>query len=129
MMHALTDPSASSRSWFLPSILRADYPGAMFPWESAYTGLGVQQTGLFDTLEQHITADVGLAVRLFYETHVRSTEAAAKSFLTQMWPLLNGTCIFWDARLEPKSGGGATSNYTVKGVVGPDESSGARVRR
>lgn len=133
LLHSsLALPSSSPAQTFSPLTPTLppvpDYPGAMFPWESAYTGLGVQPGGgIYDSLEQHITADVGLAVRLFYETHVRSAPDATKAFLSEMWPLLNGTCIFWDARLQEEHWGGAAPNYTVKGVVGPDESSGPKV--
>ena len=66
--------------------------------------------------EQHITGDVAMAFRLQY-------------FLSQdtqwlhnnAWPVLQAAAEFWASRveLEPTSG-----NYTVKGVVGPDESAG-----
>lgn len=99
----------------------------MFPWESAFTGLGVEPGGGFDSTEQHVSADIGLAVRLYYRTHVRAHASQARAFLTRVWPLLNGTCTFWDDRLQAQRwGSGNEPNFTVKGVVGPDESSGVQ---
>ena len=99
--------------------------GAMFPWTSELTGYGCTHssgncppscTGL-DWEEQHITADICMA----FSRHWHST--ANLTFLNESWPLISNACDFWISRLERKDG---TGNWTVNGVVGPDESAGKR---
>ena len=99
--------------------------GAMFPWTSELTGFGTTNGGGkqcppeckgLDWTEQHITGDIAMAFRL----HWRSTADIA--FLAESWPLIEAICDFWASRFvtDAKSG-----NFTVKGVVGPDEPAGA----
>ena len=98
--------------------------GAMFPWTSELTGFGTTNGGGkqcppdcmgLDWTEQHITGDIAMAFRL----HWRST--ADLAFLAESWPLIEAVCDFWASRLVTDATSG---NYTVKGVVGPDEPAG-----
>jgi len=91
------------------------YEGAMFPWTSELSGVD-DTAGNLGHLEQHITGDVAMAVRL----HWRAAGDAAQ--LAQAWPLLRGACEFWAGRLAPTAW--SAGNATVLGAVGPDESSG-----
>lgn len=98
----------------------------MYPWTSTLTGFGTTNDAIdFDDNEQHITADIGLALQVFYLNHLSQWPAATSSFLGAYWPMLNATCAFWSSRFQPITPPGSTvANYTVKHVMGPDESAG-----
>ncbi|HEX5154610.1 MAG TPA: glycoside hydrolase family 65 protein [Parafilimonas sp.] len=89
------------------------YKGAMFPWESAETG--VEETpvwALSGPFEHHITADVALAAWNYYcvtqdTSWLRSTG----------WPILSLTADFWASRVERNGPG----HYDIKNVVAADE--------
>jgi trehalose/maltose hydrolase-like predicted phosphorylase len=89
------------------------YKGAMFPWESADTG--VEETpvwALSGPFEHHISADVGLAAWQYYcvtqdKDWLRSTG----------WPILSATADFWASRVERNGPG----HYDIKNVVAADE--------
>jgi trehalose/maltose hydrolase-like predicted phosphorylase len=89
------------------------FKGAMFPWESA--GTGVEETpvwALSGPFEHHITACVGFAAWNYY----RVTQD--KEWLkTTGWPLLKETADFWASRVERKSPG----HYEINDVVAADE--------
>ena len=108
------------------------YDGAMWPWESASTGLWTAPWRAADTNENHISADIPLSWRRFYYA------TGDKAWLVSAWPALNQTCRFWECRFtrtdstgpapagygpscSPKTGSG---NWTVKQVIPPDESRG-----
>ena len=57
-----------------------------------------------------------------FRLHWRST--ADVQFLNESYPLIEAACAFWGSRVvrDPSTG-----NFTVKGVVGPDEPSGIQV--
>lgn len=118
------------------------YDGAFWAWESAFTGLDSAPWRDADMHEQHISADIPLAMRkYFYAT-------GDKQWLQDTaWPVLNQTCAFWacrftrtnssnsisDAASPAGLNGGygpacsskaGTGNWTVKQVICPDESSG-----
>jgi trehalose/maltose hydrolase-like predicted phosphorylase len=96
------------------------HDGAMYPWTSTYTGFPTTPDAVnFDDNEQHVTADVGLAFKLFYYTHVSEWPQAAPTFLSNFWEVLSGTCAFWASRFVPAES--APSNYTLKHIMGPDE--------
>lgn len=89
------------------------YKGAMFPWESAETG--VEETpvwALSGPFEQHITACVAIAAWNYY----RVTQD--KEWLrTKGWPILQATADFWSSRVERKGPG----RYEINNVVAADE--------
>src|SRR6476660_8149059 len=89
------------------------YKGAMFPWESAETG--VEETpvwALSGPFEHHITADVAIAAWNYYLV------TQDKSWLREKgWPILSATADFWASRVERNGPG----HYDIKNVVAADE--------
>jgi protein-glucosylgalactosylhydroxylysine glucosidase len=89
------------------------YKGAMFPWESAASG--VEETpvwALSGPFEHHITADVGLAAWNYY------CVTQDKEWLREKgWPILSATADFWASRVERNGPG----KYEIKNVVAADE--------
>ncbi|MBE7179305.1 MAG: glycoside hydrolase family 65 protein, partial [Mucilaginibacter polytrichastri] len=89
------------------------YKGAMFPWESADTG--VEETpvwALSGPFEHHITADVGIAAWNYY------CVTQDKDWLREKgWPVLKETADFWASRVERNGPG----KYDIKNVVAADE--------
>ncbi|GAA3987289.1 hypothetical protein GCM10022210_44880 [Mucilaginibacter dorajii] len=89
------------------------YKGAMFPWESADSG--VEETpvwALSGPFEHHITADVALAAWNYY------CVTQDKDWLREKgWPLLSATADFWASRVERNGPG----HYDIKNVVAADE--------
>jgi trehalose/maltose hydrolase-like predicted phosphorylase len=89
------------------------YKGAMFPWESAATG--VEETpvwALSGPFEHHITACVGIAAWNYY------CVTQDKDWLREKgYPILKETAMFWASRVERNGPG----NYEIKNVVAADE--------
>lgn len=89
------------------------YKGAMFPWESADTG--VEETpvwALSGPFEHHITASVALAAWNYY------CVTQDKTWLRERgWPILSATADFWASRVERNGPG----KYEIKNVVAADE--------
>lgn len=89
------------------------YKGAMFPWESADSG--VEETpvwALSGPFEHHITADVALAAWNYY------CVTQDKDWLREKgWPILSATADFWASRVERNGPG----HYDIKDVVAADE--------
>lgn len=89
------------------------YKGAMFPWESAATG--VEETpvwALSGPFEHHITACVGIAAWNYY------CVTQDKEWLKERgWPILKETADFWASRVERNGAG----KYDIKNVVAADE--------
>jgi trehalose/maltose hydrolase-like predicted phosphorylase len=89
------------------------YKGAMFPWESADSG--VEETpvwALSGPFEHHITADVANAAWNYY------CVTRDKEWLREKgWPLLQATADFWASRVERNGPG----HYDIKNVVAADE--------
>jgi len=89
------------------------YEGAMFPWESADTG--VEETpvwALSGPFEHHITACVALAAWNYYAV------TQDKEWLKEKgWPILSQTADFWASRVERNGPG----HYEIKNVVAADE--------
>ena len=89
------------------------FRGAMFPWESAESG--VEETpvhALTGPFEHHITADVALAAWQYYcvtqdKTWLRETG----------WPILKNTADFWASRVERNGPG----HFDINNVVAADE--------
>ena len=89
------------------------YKGAMFPWESA--GTGVEETpvwALSGPFEHHITACVALAAWNYYCVTQDINWLKEKG-----WPLLKETANFWASRVERNGAG----KYDIKNVVAADE--------
>jgi protein-glucosylgalactosylhydroxylysine glucosidase len=89
------------------------YKGAMYPWESAETG--VEETpvwALSGPFEHHITADVALAAWNYY------CVTQDKNWLREKgWPILKATADFWASRVERNG----LNHYDIKNVVAADE--------
>ncbi len=89
------------------------FKGAMFPWESAETG--VEETpvwALSGPFEHHITADVAIAAWNYYAV------TQDKEWLREKgWPILSATADFWASRVERNGPG----KYEIKNVVAADE--------
>ncbi|CAN5666221.1 kojibiose phosphorylase [soil metagenome] len=89
------------------------YRGAMYPWESA--GTGVEETpvwALSGTFEQHITACVAIAAWNYYSVTQDRVWLREKG-----WPILSATADFWASRVERNGSG----KYDIKNVVAADE--------
>ncbi len=89
------------------------YKGAMFPWESAATG--VEETpvwALSGPFEHHITACVGIAAWNYY------CVTQDKEWLKEKgWPVIKEIADFWASRVERNGPG----KYDIKNVVAADE--------
>jgi trehalose/maltose hydrolase-like predicted phosphorylase len=89
------------------------FKGAMFPWESAETG--VEETpvwALSGPFEHHITADVAIAAWNYYAV------TQDKQWLREKgYPILSATADFWASRVERNG----PDNYDIKNVVAADE--------
>jgi len=89
------------------------YKGAMFPWESAATG--VEETpvwALSGPFEHHITACVAIAAWNYY------CVTQDKQWLRDKgYPILSATADFWASRVERNGPG----HYDINNVVAADE--------
>jgi len=89
------------------------YKGAMYPWESAETG--VEETpvwALSGPFEHHITACVGIAAWNYY------CVTQDKQWLRERgYPILSATADFWASRVERNGPG----HYDINNVVAADE--------
>jgi trehalose/maltose hydrolase-like predicted phosphorylase len=89
------------------------FKGAMFPWESAETG--VEETpvwALSGPFEQHITACVAIAAWNYFAVTQDKLWLQEKG-----WPILKETADFWSSRVERKGPG----KYEINNVVAADE--------
>src|SRR5450432_138548 len=89
------------------------FKGAMYPWESAATG--VEETpvwALSGPFEHHITACVGIAAWNYYCVTQDKVWLKEKG-----WPVLSATADFWASRVERNGPG----KYDIKNVVAADE--------
>jgi trehalose/maltose hydrolase-like predicted phosphorylase len=89
------------------------YQGAMYPWESA--GSGVEETpvwALSGPFEHHISACVGMAAWNYY------CVTQDKEWLKEKgWPILSATADFWTSRVERNK----PDQFDIKNVVAADE--------
>ncbi|MBK5270844.1 MAG: glycoside hydrolase family 65 protein, partial [Bacteroidia bacterium] len=89
------------------------FKGAMYPWESAETG--VEETpvwALSGPFEHHITACVGIAAWNYY------CVTQDKNWLRNKgWPILSATADFWASRVERNGPG----KFDINNVVASDE--------
>ena len=89
------------------------YKGAMYPWESAASG--VEETpvwALSGPFEHHITACVAIASWNYYCVTQDKVWLREKG-----WPILSATADFWASRVERNGPG----KYDIKNVVAADE--------
>ena len=89
------------------------FKGAMFPWESADSG--VEETpvwALSGPFEHHITADVAIAAWNYFAVTQDKQWLRDKGF-----PILSATADFWSSRVERNGPG----HYDIKNVVAADE--------
>ena len=89
------------------------YKGAMYPWESAESG--VEETpvwALSGPFEHHITACVAIAAWNYYCVTQDKTWLKEKG-----WPILSATADFWASRVERNGPG----KFDIKNVVAADE--------
>ncbi|ESP00136.1 hypothetical protein LOTGIDRAFT_141357, partial [Lottia gigantea] len=89
------------------------FPGAVFPWESAYTGLPTSTSETCSINEIHISADVSLALRqyLFLTNDSDFLEHGGADTLIDL-------ATFWVARVTVNPD---TKLYEIHDVMGPDE--------
>jgi trehalose/maltose hydrolase-like predicted phosphorylase len=89
------------------------YRGAMFPWESADSG--VEETpvwALSGPFEHHISACVAFAAWNYY------CVTGDKEWLREKgWPIISSTADFWTSRVERNGPG----KYDINNVVAADE--------
>lgn len=103
---------------------RNGYEGALFPWESAFSGeeetpefaainirTGTRQKVASAIAEHHIVADIAYAVVQYYQTTL-DEEFMKKEGLA----LLKETARFWISRAVEENG-----QLSIKDVIGPDE--------
>ena len=87
--------------------------GAMFPWESAFTGSEVCPGEIYSDYEQHISGDIAFAVKQYWwATQDRgwlNNDAA---------PLIYATAEFWAGRAVYNS---TLDAYVIYDVMPPDE--------
>ena len=102
------------------------YEGAMYPWESAFTGEEVTPVwGAVDIItgkatkiwsgfiEQHITSDIAFAVWQYYKI------TGDEDFMNQFgYEMIMDTATFWTSRLEWDE---VHQRYQINDVIGPDE--------
>jgi trehalose/maltose hydrolase-like predicted phosphorylase len=89
------------------------YKGAMYPWESAATG--VEETpvwALSGPFEHHITADVALAAWQYYCVTQDTLWLKEKG-----WPMISSCADFWASRVERNG----PNHFDIKNVVAADE--------
>lgn len=89
------------------------YKGAMFPWESAESG--VEETpvwALSGPFEHHITACVAIAAWNYFCVTQDTLWLKEKG-----WPILSETADFWASRVERKGPG----KFEINNVVAADE--------
>ena len=89
------------------------YNGAMFPWESDFSGEEATPTWcLTGVMEQHITADIGIAAWNYY------CVTKDKEWLQEKgWPVLKNVADFWFSRATLNQDG----SYSINNVVGANE--------
>lgn len=87
--------------------------GAMFPWESSYTGLETSPGEQYGKNQNHITGDVAFAAKMLWE--------ATKDFywLREVgYPLAYQTGEYWASRVEYDA---EKDRYVINNVMPPDE--------
>ncbi|XP_076099851.1 protein-glucosylgalactosylhydroxylysine glucosidase-like [Mytilus galloprovincialis] len=90
------------------------YKGAMYPWESAYTGFETSPSDETADYEHHITGDISQAF-YFYLTMTNDTD-----FMTagRGAEVISSIADFWESRVTLDKD---TGLYHINGVMPPDE--------
>lgn len=105
------------------------YKGAMYPWESAYTGNDVCPGKEFIVYEQHITSDIIHTLKryiymsgdwefLLEPVPANSIEKGKLESSNTAWDMVYDTALFWMSRVKYDDSRGG---YVIDGVMGPDE--------
>lgn len=95
----------------------AKYAGAMFPWESAYTGVEVCPTwAATGAREQHISGDVAFAVMQYWRATGDKAWLAAYGY-----PIVKGVADFWVSRMTPDPAKNPQAALSINDVIPPDE--------
>ncbi|KAH3765729.1 protein-glucosylgalactosylhydroxylysine glucosidase [Pelomyxa schiedti] len=85
--------------------------GAMYPWESAFTGQETCPTWAGTGLrEQHITGDVAFAAKQYWWM------TGDTDWLSRAWTMIEEIADFWVGRVEPTGSG-----YSITDIIPPDE--------
>ena len=91
-----------------------NYNGAMYPWESAYTGIDVTPPpNIEGEYEIHISGDIALAYRLQY-----FATKDLNYLKNQAWPVVKEICKFFSTRVIQRK---SDHLYTILNVQPPDE--------
>ncbi|KAG2370705.1 hypothetical protein C9374_014316 [Naegleria lovaniensis] len=91
---------------------RYGYAGAMYPFQSGYSGREVDLIALFNELEQHITGDIAFALQLYWQL-----TKDLNWLSTRGYPIASEIAKFWASRVTRNTFG----LYEIHRVVGPDE--------
>ena len=89
------------------------FKGAMFPWESALTGLETSPGEVYGKNQNHITGDIAYAAKLYWWT------TKDRQWLRQYgYQLAKDTAEFWASRVQYRSD---VDRYVINHVMPPDE--------
>lgn len=90
------------------------WQGARYPWESAFTGLETCPGEVYADLEIHISGDVAMMMRQYWEL-----TGDSGFFLNEGgYDVLQGVCTYFASRVTHKE---SDDTYHIKGVMPPDE--------
>eukprot|EP00053_Salpingoeca_punica_P018798 m.186260 g.186260 ORF g.186260 m.186260 type:complete len:848 (+) comp17508_c0_seq1:163-2706(+) len=100
------------------SYVGMNYSGAMFPWESAFTGVETCPTTAGTGLrEVHISGDIAFAIMQYWFTSKNMDWLKAVGY-----PMLKEIAVFWVSRSTANSPSSAPgSPVSINDVIGPDE--------
>eukprot|EP00041_Stephanoeca_diplocostata_P022033 m.522676 g.522676 ORF g.522676 m.522676 type:complete len:859 (+) comp21968_c0_seq3:119-2695(+) len=87
------------------------FEGAMFPWESAFTGTETDPAK-GTTIEEHLQGDIAFAFRQYYFATGDVTWLTNSGF-----PVLEGIARFWASKAYLNANG----TYSIAKIMGPDE--------
>jgi len=92
--------------------IKYGYKGAMYPFQSGYSGRTVDLIALFNELEQHITGDIAFALQLYWQLTKDVDWLSSRGY-----PMAREIATFWESRVTKEQNG----MFSIKRVVGPDE--------
>lgn len=89
------------------------YKGAMFPWESSYTGLETSPGEKYGKNQNHITGDIALAAKMLWEA------TKDQYWLREIgFPLAYQTAEYWASRVKYDT---KRDRFVINHVMPPDE--------
>ena len=96
------------------------FDGAMFPWESAYSGQETCPTWAATGLREiHISGDIAFAVWQMWRSMLDDSGGWLDA---TAWPLLEGIATFWMSHIAlDHPGANANAPLSIKNVIPPDE--------